>query len=317
MKISKNINEAIFWLNQNKVIAIPTETVYGLAANIFDEKAVKSIYEIKGRPSNNPLIVHIKSEDELNKYVTNIPEKADLLIKKLWPGSLTLILPKKNIIPKYITCGKDTVAIRVPSHPLTLSLLNKLDFPLAAPSANPSNRVSSTKISHIQEYFDNKIPFALDGGECENGLESTIVSFIDTEPVILRLGSVSQEDIEKIIGTVKIKNHSNSEPITPGMFSKHYSPQTPLFVINDYEFLEKTEFTKIAYISINEEIKHKKIKKNFLLSPTSNLNEAAKNLYKTLIEIDQQDFDAILTKSFPNEYLGKTINDRLKRASTK
>lgn len=316
MKISNDINEAVFWLSQNKVVAIPTETVYGLAANIYNEEAVNSIYKIKNRPSNNPLIVHIKSERELYKYVENIPLKASVLAKKFWPGPLTLVLPKASHIPNYITANKDTVAIRVPAHPTTLKLLEHLLFPLAAPSANPSNSVSATTTAHVSTYFGDKLPFILDGGCCAKGLESTIVGFEKGEPIIFRLGALSIERIEKVIGKVEIRNNASQNPEAPGMFSKHYAPKTPLYIIKDLDsFLENCALVKVAYLGFEKTFVHDKISHTFLLSKNGSFDEAATNLYNTLIEIDSKNFDLILTQYLPEIDLGKSINDRLTRAA--
>lgn len=318
MKKNTPIEKAAFILRQNKVVAIPTETVYGLAASIFNETAIQSIYKIKNRPSNNPLIVHIKSADELDKYTQNIPLKARLLVENFWPGPLTLVLQKSELIPEYITSGKDTVAIRVPNHPVTLKLLERISFPLAAPSANPSNAVSATSAQHVLDYFGSKIPYILDGGECTNGLESTIIGFEEDIPVVYRLGSLTIEKIEAVIGKVNLKNNPKNSPIAPGMFSKHYSPKTPLILVENLnEYLEKCDFLNIAYLGFNTSIEHPKIKQNYLLSEHKKVEEAASKLYQTLIEIDKLNFDVILTTYFPEEELGKSINDRLKRASVK
>ncbi|WP_339833781.1 L-threonylcarbamoyladenylate synthase [uncultured Flavobacterium sp.] len=318
MKISNDINEAAFWLSQNKVVAIPTETVYGLAANIYNEEAVNSIYKIKNRPSNNPLIVHIKSTRELYKYVENIPVKASLLAKYFWPGPLTLVLKKAAHIPDYITSNKDTVAIRVPAHPAALKLLESLLFPLAAPSANPSNSVSSTTAQHVLDYFGDKLPFILDGGLCAKGLESTIVGFEKGEPIIYRLGALSIEHIERVIGKVEIRNNATQSPNAPGMFSKHYAPKTPLFITKDLEaFLTENTTNNIAFLGFDKSLSHSKITQNYLLSVEGNYDEAAANLYKTLIEMDSKNFDLIVTQYLPEIDLGKSINDRLSRAAFK
>lgn len=318
--MNKEILEAAYWLKKNKVVAIPTETVYGLAATIYSEKAIKEIYIIKNRPSNNPLIVHIKSLTELEKYAQNIPEKAYLLATAFWPGPLTMVLEKSDLIPDYITANKNTVAIRVPSHKVTQELLDHLDFPIAAPSANPSNCVSATTAQHVKNYFEHKIPFILDGGSCEKGLESTIIGFENSQPIIYRLGALSIEKIEKIVGTVSfVDKKATQNPLAPGMFLKHYAPQTPFHLETEItSFLEQTEYKNIAFLGFSQSITHPKIKENFLLSLNNNFEEAAKNLYATLIEIDSQHkFDAIVALPFPNTDLGKAINDRLTRAAYK
>lgn len=318
MKISNNIKEAIFWLTQDKVVAIPTETVYGLAANIYSEEAVKSIYRIKNRPSNNPLIVHIKSEKELDKYAAYIPEKAHLLAKTYWPGPMTLVLKKQSHIPNYITANKDTVAIRVPAHKTTLKLLDNLPFPIAAPSANPSNSVSATSAQHVLDYFGDKLPFILEGGFCDKGLESTIIGFENDEPIIYRLGALSVEQIENVVGTVFIRNKATQNPDAPGMFSKHYAPNTPMFIVKNVDaFIAQTSFSKIAYLGFDKGYTHSKIKNNYILSECTNFDEAASNLYRTLIEIDSKEFEIIVTQYLPEIELGKSINDRLSRAAFK
>jgi len=320
MELSSSVIRAKKWLDKNEVIAIPTETVYGLAASIYSKKAIDSIYSIKNRPSTNPLIVHIKSDKELYKYVQNIPIKAKLLAKTFWPGPLTLVLPRTNLIPDYITANNETVAIRVPNHRLTLELLSNLDYPLAAPSANPSNHVSSTTAQHVEKYFNSILPYVLDGGDCKNGLESTIIGFEKGEPIVYRLGALTIENIELVVGKVKIrKNLKEAEtPIAPGMFSKHYAPKTPFFVVDNIDvFLESVTTDSVVYIGHQSMINHSKIKCQLLLSETGNVEEMASNLYKKLLEADSAGGDIIVTTWFENKNLGMSINDRLKRASAK
>jgi len=320
MELSSSVIRAKKWLDKNEVIAIPTETVYGLAASIYSKKAIDSIYSIKNRPTTNPLIVHIKSEKELYKYVQNIPVKAKLLAKTFWPGPLTLVLPRTDLIPDYITANSKTVAIRVPDHPLTLELLSNLDYPLAAPSANPSNHVSSTTAQHVEKYFNTILPFVLDGGDCRKGLESTIIGFENGEPIVYRLGALTIEQIELVVGEVQIrKNLKEAEtPIAPGMFSKHYAPKTPFFVVDNIDsFLESVTTDSIVYIGHQSRISNSKIKHQLLLSETGNIEEMASNLYKKLLEADSVGCDIIVTTWFENKNLGMSINDRLKRASVK
>ena len=213
-------------LNTNDIVAIPTETVYGLAGNIFSEKAVKAIFETKQRPFFNPLIVHIPNIDYLETIVEEVPEKARLLAEAFWPGPITLVLKKKPLIPDLITGGKDTVAVRIPNHPLTLELLSHLDFPLAAPSANPFGSISPTTAQHVDNYFSNTLQMILDGGPCRQGIESTIIGFEKGHPVLYRHGSISKEEIEAQIGPLKTVTHSETAPQAPGMLAKHYSPKT-------------------------------------------------------------------------------------------
>ena len=231
--ISKDIQKAVQLLTENQLVAIPTETVYGLAGNIFSEKAIKSIFSTKKRPFFNPLIVHIPSIDSLSDLVTHVPEKAKLLAAAFWPGSMTLVLKKSKTIPDIITAGKDTVAVRVPNHPITLALLKKLPFPLAAPSANPFGSISPTKPAHVENYFRNSIKMVLDGGSCANGIESTIIGFENEEPVIYRLGALPLEEIEAVVGAISIKNKKEEKPDAPGMLARHYAPKTSTFLVDD------------------------------------------------------------------------------------
>lgn len=308
------INIAAQLLIEGKVVAIPTETVYGLAANAYDENAVKQIFEIKQRPFYNPLIVHIKSIDYLEQIAKDIPAKALELAKHFWPGALTLVLPKKDVIPNIVTADKETVAIRVPSHPITLQLLNHLDFPLAAPSANPFGYISPTKASHVQNQLGSKIPYILDGGSCEKGIESTIIGFENNEPVLYRVGAISKEEIEKYIGKIEIKNNATSKPEAPGMLKNHYSPKTKLIVSNTITAsINEHKNNNVGFLLFSNSTIQ--LKEKFIqLSENNNLEEAAQNLYAAMHELDAMGFDFIIAESFPNTGLGVSINDRLYRA---
>ena len=247
--ISKDIQKAVQLLTEDHLVAIPTETVYGLAGNIFSEKAIKSIFSTKQRPFFNPLIVHISSVKSLNDLVTHVPEKAKLLAAAFWPGSMTLVLKKSKTIPDIITAGKDTVAIRVPNHPITLELLKKIPFPLAAPSANPFGSISPTNPAHVENYFKNSIKMVLDGGSCTNGIESTIIGFENEEPVIYRLGALPLEEIEAVVGKISIKNKKEEKPDAPGMLARHYAPKTNTFLVDDVGAeIEKNTGKKIGVL---------------------------------------------------------------------
>lgn len=314
--ISKDIQKAIDLLCNEDLVAIPTETVYGLAGNIFSEKAIQKIFSTKKRPHFNPLIVHIPSIDSLENVVSYIPEKAKILATAFWPGSLTLVLPKKNTIPSLITAGKDTVAVRVPNHSLTLSLLKQIPFPLAAPSANPFNSISPTKPEHVERYFKNDIQMVLDGGPCINGIESTIIGFEKDEPVIYRLGALSVEDIEKVIGKVTLKNTKNENPDAPGMLLKHYAPKTLTILTNDIlSEIEKNQGKKIGVLSFKNSFKIDENSHEIILSKTGNLAEAATNLYDSLHELDRLQLDIIIAERLPEIGLGISVNDRLQRAA--
>lgn len=311
--MSENINKAVEFLNQGKVVAIPTETVYGLAANAFDENAVRQIFEIKGRPLFNPLIVHIKSIDYLDKVAENIPSKALQLAQHFWPGALTLVLPKKDSIPNIVTAGKETVGVRVPSHPVAIQLLNKLDFPLAATSANPFGYISPTKAIHVETQLGNKIPFILDGGNCEKGIESTIIGFENEKPLVYRVGAISIEEIEKCIGKITIKNNAATKPNAPGMLSKHYSPKTKFIVSDNIIKSINENYGNIAFLLFSKcEIDSKN--KFIRLTNSENLKEAAQHLYAAMHQLDAMNVDIIIAEKFPETGLGFSLNDRLYRA---
>jgi L-threonylcarbamoyladenylate synthase len=314
--ISNNIEKAVEILNQNNIISIPTETVYGLAGNIYSEEAISKIFEMKNRPLFNPLIVHIHSIAQLDQLTTYIPEKARLLATTFWPGPLTLVLKKNSQVPDIITAGKDSVAIRMPNHPVALDLLQKLSFPLAAPSANPFGCISPTKAIHVEEYFGNKLEMVLEGGDCENGIESTIIGFESDEPILYRLGAISIENIEAVIGSIKIKNKEESAPDAPGMLSKHYAPLTATFLETDVEeSIKSFPDKKIGILLFSNKIDAPNSIHQEILSENGNLKEAATNLYTALHFLDKLNLDVIIAERLPDIGLGKSINDRLERAA--
>lgn len=316
--ISKDISKAVTILNADELVAIPTETVYGLAGNIFSEKAIKRIFETKKRPFFNPLIVHIPSVELLPTIVSYIPEKAQRLADAFWPGPLTLVLPKQSIIPDVITAGKDTVAVRIPNHPVALKLLNALDFPLAAPSANPFGSISPTTAQHVNDYFKNDIKMVLDGGPCQRGIESTIIGFNGDEPIIYRLGSTSIEAIEAIVGPIEIKNKKEIAPDAPGMLDRHYAPKTETILVDNLsEAIENYSDKRIGVLAINKPSEHEAIVFQIILSKATDAQEAASKLYDALHQLDKQDLDIIIAERFQDVGLGKSINDRLQRATVK
>lgn len=314
--MSTDIQKAIALLSKDELVAIPTETVYGLAGNIFSEKAINNIFETKKRPFFNPLIVHIPSVDVLENIVSEMPEKAKILAEKFWPGSMTLVLKKNPIIPDIITASKDTVAVRVPNHPTTLELLKQLDFPLAAPSANPFNNISPTKPEHVERYFKDDIKMILDGGTCKNGIESTIIGFENNEPIIYRLGALALEDIETVVGKVAIKNKKEQNPDAPGMLQKHYSPLTTTILTDDISSIAKKYPTqKIGVLSLQKPYQSDEITSNIILSTKGDLQEATSKLYDALHQLDHQNLDIIIVEKMPDVGLGKSMNDRLQRAA--
>ena len=315
--ISKDIQKAVQLLTEDHLVAIPTETVYGLAGNIFSEKAIKSIFSTKQRPFFNPLIVHIPSVKSLNDLVTHVPEKAKLLAAAFWPGSMTLVLKKSKTIPDIITAGKDTVAVRVPNHPITLELLKKLPFPLAAPSANPFGSISPTKPAHVENYFKNSIKMVLDGGSCANGIESTIIGFENEDPVIYRLGALALEEIEAVVGKISIKNKKEEKPDAPGMLARHYAPKTSTFLVDDVTAeVKKHSEKKIGVLVFKSSLNNENITE-IILSKNGSLQEAASRLYSAMHDLDSKNLDLIIAERFSEFGLGKSINDRLQRATFK
>ena len=313
--VGQNIAAAQDWLKQGELVGIPTETVYGLAANAFDEAAVLKIFQVKNRPHFDPLIVHTFSLANVLALVRDFPPKARQLAEVFWPGPLTLLLPKNSNIPDLVTSGLETVAIRVPQHPLTLELLAGLDFPLAAPSANPFGYISPTSAAHVAQQLGNKIPYILDGGASQIGVESTIVGFVGDEVIVYRLGGISVEAIENLIGGVRVQTHSSSNPAAPGMLKSHYSPRKPLFLreIKDLKALENE--ANCGVLTFSEQLTGVSVKHQRVLSPTQSFAEAAKHLFGYLRELDALPIEIIYAELLPEQDLGRAINDRLRRAA--
>jgi L-threonylcarbamoyladenylate synthase len=313
--MKNEISRASKLLQEGKVVAIPTETVYGLAANAFDDKAVSQIFAIKNRPLFNPLIVHIKSIEYLNVIAVNIPPLAYLLAEHFWPGPLTLVLEKKSNISDIVTAGKNTVGVRIPDHPVILALLEAIDFPLAAPSANPFGYISPTTSEHVRKQLGDKIPFILEGGSCEKGVESTIIGFENGTPVLYRVGAISNEEIEKCIGKLAVKNTAFASPQAPGMLSKHYSPKTKFIVSENISTTIKENIdANVGFLLFNNDYDFLPSEKYFELSKSKDLGEAARNLYAAMHQLDEMNFDVIYAEKLPQKELGITINDRLYRA---
>ena len=302
-----NIKKAKKYLNKNYCIGVPTETVYGLAANAYKNSAVKKIFNLKKRPKNNPLIVHYHDIDCLKKDCL-INDNFIKLYKKFSPGPITYVLQlrKDSKISKYVTNNKKSLAVRFPKHTIFKNLLKKLDYPLAAPSANITTKVSAVKAKDVKEEFGNKIKYILDGGACAIGIESTIVNLIG-RPSILRLGGLDILKIQKTLGFKISLSINPKKKIAPGQSRLHYSPGIPL----------RMNVTKPkndeAFIMIKK--KKTKLKNYFYLTTKNNLDEAAKNLYSCLRNIKNEGYKSIAVEKIPNKGLGKAINDRLRRAS--
>lgn len=312
--IGTNILQAIQFLKEGEIVAIPTETVYGLAANALNSNAVAKIFEAKNRPHFDPLIVHLKSVDEIKKYAQNIPETAYTLAQKFMPGPLTMLLPKQNIIPNLVTSGLEKVGLRIPNHQLTLQLLNNLDFPLAAPSANPFGYISPTTAKHVAAQLNGKIPYILDGGSCGIGVESTIVEPTENKIIVHRLGGVSLEELKENFTDVVLNLNHTSNPMSSGQLLSHYAPKKRLIFTNSVESeIQLNAILNIAVITFYTTTYSGA--KVFPLSINKDLNEAAANLFNTMRVLDNSDFDLIIAEHFPEHGLGRAINDRLKRAS--
>ncbi len=313
--IGKDIKKAIELLNNEQLVAIPTETVYGLGGNALSSRAVAEIFKVKNRPSFDPLIIHTDSLEKVEKYVASIPDKAMLLAREFMPGSLTLLLPKKDIIPDLVTSGSSLVAVRLPKHPMTLELLSNLDFPLAAPSANPFGYISPTTAEHVNNQLGEKIPYILDGGSCEVGLESTIVGFEGEEAIIYRKGGLAVETIEAVIGSVKVLHHSTSNPQAPGQLKSHYAPRTTFKIGNPVTLLAEYHGKNIGVISFSENYDQVPSGNQIILSKSRDFSEAARNLFAGMRYLDSLELDLIIAELLPEKDLGRAINDRLKRAA--
>jgi L-threonylcarbamoyladenylate synthase len=314
-EIGKDIAKAKSLLEQGKLVAIPTETVYGLAGNALDASAVTKIFSTKERPYFDPLIVHVPDVESTKKYTEHIPTKALSLMKEFWPGPITFLLDRKEIIPDIVTSGLDRVGIRCPNHDLTHELLKSLSFPLAAPSANPFGYVSPTNPEHVNEQMGDRIEYILDGGECNVGIESTIIGFENDAAVVYRMGGLSVEKIELIIGDVEARINSVSNPLAPGQLQSHYAPRKMLKIGNIEKLLESCKNIKVGVLSFQRKYASPSIDKQIILSPEGDLNEAAQKLFSALRELDKSSIELILTEEVPNTGLGRAINDRLKRAS--
>ena len=313
--ITNSIDKAAALLVAGEVVAIPTETVYGLAGNLFNPSAVEKIYTLKNRPRNNPLIVHVKDLEATLPLITEFPKPLQQLAEKYWPGPLTVLLKKSKLVPDSITAGSDFVAIRVPAHPLTKQLLEQIPFPLVAPSANPFTRISPTKAEHVEHYFGDSIPCILDGGSCSVGLESTIIGMNNNTPLLYREGVLGKLLLESLIGPIEKFNPQKNTILTPGQWPRHYAPLTKTILCKREEIMlhVKDNTGIIVYkeplLSVNTNQQH-------ILSETGSLVEAAKNLYQILHHVDKQKYETIICEMLPQEELGNTINERLKRAAS-
>lgn len=312
-KIGADLAEAARFL-ENDIIGIPTETVYGLAANVWRPDLVARIFAIKNRPDFDPLIVHTFSLEEAQKLSKEFPEPLLNLCREFWPGPLTVLVPKSEEIPYLVTSGLSQVALRVPDHPLLLQLLQGCGFPLAAPSANPFGYVSPTTAAHVDKQLGDKIPYILDGGPARVGLESTIAGMEDGRLTIYRLGGLSIEKIQRFAGPVKLVLNQSSNPRAPGMLKSHYSPsiKTILDSNPDGTILAANPFLLRFKEMLYGYPEHLQL----VLSPDGDMEEAASRLFGALRQADESGCSMLVAEPVPEHGLGRAINDRLRRAAT-
>lgn len=301
-------------LKEGKLVAIPTETVYGLGGNALLPKTVARIFEVKGRPSFDPLIVHVAEKKDVEKYCFDVPQKAWKLIDHFWPGPLTLVLPKKEIIPDIVSGGLSTVAIRMPSHPVARSIIRMAGVPVAAPSANLFSKLSPTRAEHVLKQIGENIDYIVDGGQTPIGVESTVVFVSGDEITILRPGGVSLEDVTRVAGPVTVAAR-NEKVLSPGQLELHYSPHTPLRVIDRNSDLDSYS-SNCGYLAFREP-PERHFREVRILSPGGDLREAAANLFLYLHQLDEAGVELILTETIPETGLGRAIMDRLRKAARK
>jgi len=326
-------------LMRGGLVAFPTETVYGLGALVWDEGAVSKIFQVKGRPSDNPLIVHVSSIEMVEKVASRIPEDAYKLMEKAWPGPLTIVLPKSERVPRIVTAGLDTVAVRMPSHPVALSLIRETGEPVAAPSANPSGKPSPTSGTHVVRDLIGRVEVVLDAGETLYGVESTVVNIVTEPPVLLRPGAIPVEEVEKILGRkILIPEFAKGlgqveKPLAPGMKYRHYAPEAKLVLV------EPSSYTRECLKALAEYIKTQALAgsngkpcilatletlqhysgvgaETFTLGSRENPFEIARNLFTILRKVDEEGCSIVYAEGFPDQGLGLTIMNRLRKAAS-
>lgn len=306
--------EAARWLKEGHLVAMPTETVYGLAGNALDHAAVVRIFETKERPLYNPLIVHVASVEEVRHLVRVWPAGLDRLTRMFWPGPLTILLQRNELVPDLVTAGLDRVAIRIPDHPLALDLIRACGFPLAAPSANLFSRISPTTAEHVQRQLDGRIPYILDGGPCTIGLESTIIGEEQGHWSIYRQGAITAPDLEAFLGRVRLQEE-RSPIAAPGMLPMHYAPRTPLHFGEIDPEDPRLKKKKVGLLLFQQ--RRSTPTPQLVLAPDGDPRTAARYLYAALHQLDAMGLDAILAEPAPDLGLGRAINDRLQRAAAK
>jgi L-threonylcarbamoyladenylate synthase len=314
-EIGTDLNKAKRLLEEGNLVAIPTETVYGLAGNALDNAAVARIFAVKERPFFDPLIVHVPSLERAHDYAREIPDAGVKLARRFWPGPLTLVVLKSVRIPDLVTSGQQTVGLRSPDHALTRRLLDRLDFPLAAPSANPFGYVSPTEAAHVSDQLGDRIPYILDGGPCRIGIESTIVGFEDGRVVIYRTGGIGVEAIEQVVGSARVRDQEDANLQVPGQLKSHYAPRKKVILGSIPQLLQEYRHSRVAILSFATAYAGVPPEHQFILSPSANLEEAAQRLFFALRMLDKLEIEVILTEEVPAHGLGRAINDRLRRAA--
>ena len=314
--IGTDVERAAGLLVRGGLVAFATETVYGLGADALNQRAVARIFEAKGRPRFDPLIVHVAEPEWLERLVRSVPENARRLIDRFWPGPLTLVLPKTDLVPDLVTAGLSTVGVRMPAHPSALELLRQAGTPVAAPSANLFGQVSPTAAEHVADQLGSRVDYILDGGPCSVGLESTVLDLSGQFPTLLRPGGLSVEPIEGTIGPIKRADAASDEArpqLAPGMQSTHYATRTPLVLAGREDRLP--DAARIGLLAFVPESPLDQFAAVEVLSPQSDIAEAAANLFAAMRRLDAQRLDVIVARPVPNVGLGCAINDRLLRAS--
>lgn len=311
---NESIKEAAEIIKSGGLVAFPTETVYGLGADGLNPIAVTKIFEVKKRPSFNPLILHISEKNWLKKFSPIHSVKVEYLINRFWPGPLTLVLPKTEIVPDIVTSGHSTVAVRMPDHPVALQLIEASGTAIAAPSANKFGHLSPTEASHVAKYLGEKVDMILDGGKCSVGVESTILQFHEDEFYLLRPGGLSKEEIESEIGEIKQAIINVNRPNAPGQLPFHYSPHTPLKFFSKKFLDEKKKIGALFFRENKIDFTFADVK---ILSANGDLHEAAANLFSQLHELEKGNLDLILVEQIEEKGLGRAIMDRLKKAANK
>jgi L-threonylcarbamoyladenylate synthase len=316
MKDAQLIRQAAEMIRRGGLVAFPTETVYGLGANAFNPIAVARIFEVKGRPHFDPLIVHVANPGGLDRLVIEIPSDAKKLMERFWPGPVTVVLKKRGEVSDLVTAGLPTVAVRMPKHPMTLRLIETAACPIAGPSANPFGYLSPTTAEHVRDQLGDQIDFILDGGPCEVGVESTIISFFGKKPILLRPGGVPVEEIESIIGRVEIGSLHEERPSAPGALPRHYAPRTPIVLDWSEESLDSHKGKKVGLLAFQEPRNFLPFHQIEVLSRKGDFREAAANLFSAIRRLDGLHLDLILAEAVPEVGLGRAIMDRLRRASS-